>query len=160
VGLLEYIRCVLSSGFSSFIYWRPTTLSHRTLMCKMAPIYLGVFRCLHPQAPARMVCDMHRADQLLSVLQDKDESSDSLQNGLPVVSFSVGDSAEFVYGKQPDISIADKVVLESGDVLIFGGPSRMIYHGVTRVVHESSPSWLIEATNLRPGRLNLTFRQH
>ena len=55
---------------------------------------------------------------------------------------------------------ADKVVLESGDVLIFGGKSRHIFHGVTSVIPDSAPKTLIEETRLRPGRLNLTFRQY
>ena len=79
---------------------------------------------------------------------------------MPVVSFSVGDSAEFLYGDQRDVNKADKVVLESGDVLIFGGKSRHIFHGVTSVIPDSAPKTLIEETRLRPGRLNLTFRQY
>jgi alkylated DNA repair dioxygenase AlkB len=79
---------------------------------------------------------------------------------LPVVSFSVGDSAEFLYGDQRDVNKADKVVLESGDVLIFGGKSRHLFHGVTSVIPNSAPKALIEETRLRPGRLNLTFRQY
>lgn len=55
---------------------------------------------------------------------------------------------------------ADKVVLESGDVLIFGGKSRHIFHGVTSVIPNSAPKALIEETRLCPGRLNLTFRQY
>ncbi|KAF9684829.1 hypothetical protein SADUNF_Sadunf04G0159300 [Salix dunnii] len=91
---------------------------------------------------------------------DRDESSESLNKGLPVVSFSVGDSAEFLYGDQRDVNKADKIVLESGDVLIFGGRSRHIFHGLTSVIPNSAPKALIEETRLRPGRLNLTFRQY
>lgn len=35
-------------------------------------------------------------------LQDKDETYESLRKGLPVVSFSIGDSADFVFGKSAD----------------------------------------------------------
>ncbi|KAI3826090.1 hypothetical protein L1987_00132 [Smallanthus sonchifolius] len=90
--------------------------------------------------------------------QDKDESETSLKKGLPVVSFSLGDSAEFLYGETRSIDEADKVTLESGDVLIFGGKSRLIYHGVTSIVPDSAPTSLMEATNMRAGRLNLSFR--
>jgi alkylated DNA repair dioxygenase AlkB len=91
--------------------------------------------------------------------QDKDECAESLQRGAPVVSFSVGDSAEFCYGKERELTKAEKVILDSGDVLIFGGPSRMLFHGVTRIIPKSAPKELLERTNLRPGRLNLTFRE-
>lgn len=92
--------------------------------------------------------------------QDRDESKESLCTGLPVVSFSVGDSAEFLYGDKRDIDKAKKLVLESGDVLIFGGKSRHVYHGVSSVIPNSAPPALLQAINLRPGRLNLTFRQN
>lgn len=92
-------------------------------------------------------------------MQDKDESPESLRKELPVVSFSIGNSAEFLYSDQRDVATAEKVILESGDVLIFGGKSRHIFHGVASVLPDTSPKILLEETNLRPGRLNLTFRQ-
>lgn len=95
----------------------------------------------------------------LGLHQDKDESSRSLYKGLPVVSFSIGDSAEFLYGTERDIDKAEGITLESGDVLIFGGESRLIFHGISHVNPHTSPKWLIEDTGLRLGRLNLTFRQ-
>ena len=92
-------------------------------------------------------------------MQDRDESPESLNKGLPVVSFSIGDSAEFLYSDQRDVANAEKVKLESGDVLIFGGKSRHIFHGVSSILPNTSPKILLEETDLRPGRLNLTFRQ-
>ncbi|XP_008782612.2 uncharacterized protein LOC103702095 [Phoenix dactylifera] len=96
----------------------------------------------------------------LGLHQDRDESKKSLHKGLPVVSFSLGDSAEFLYGVERDADNAEKVVLESGDVLMFGGNSRLIYHGVSCIHPNTAPKRLIEETKLRPGRLNLTFRQY
>ncbi|XP_073114538.1 DNA N(6)-methyladenine demethylase ALKBH1D [Elaeis guineensis] len=96
----------------------------------------------------------------LGLHQDRDESKDSLHKGLPVVSFSLGDSAEFLYGAERDVDRAEKVVLESGDVLLFGGKSRLIFHGVPCVQVNTAPKLLIEETKLKPGRLNLTFRQY
>ncbi|XP_075663712.1 DNA N(6)-methyladenine demethylase ALKBH1C-like isoform X2 [Castanea sativa] len=96
----------------------------------------------------------------LGLHQDRDESQESLAKGLPVVSFSIGDKADFLYGDQRDVDKAEKVVLESGDVLIFGGKSRHIFHGVTAIHPNSAPKSLLEETKLRPGRLNLTFRQY
>lgn len=76
-----------------------------------------------------------------------------------MVSLSIGDSAEFLYGDQRDVKQAERLVLESGDVLIFGGKSRHIYHGVASIIPNSAPPALFNESKLRPGRLNLTFRQ-
>jgi len=92
-------------------------------------------------------------------MQDRDESEESLQKGLPVVSFSIGDSAEFLYGDGRDENMAQKVLLESGDVLIFGGKSRRIFHGVPGINQNTAPKRLMEESNLKSGRLNLTFRE-
>ena len=45
--------------------------------------------------------------------------------------------------------------LDSGDVLVFGGPARMLFHGVTKIHTNNRPKGLV----LAPGRLNLTFRE-
>lgn len=94
------------------------------------------------------------------IFQDRDESEESLRKGLPVVSFSIGDTAEFLYSEQRDADKADKVLLESGDILIFGGKSRHIFHGVEKILPSTAPKSLLTETSLRPGRLNLTFRQY
>ncbi|XP_071720810.1 DNA N(6)-methyladenine demethylase ALKBH1D-like [Rutidosis leptorrhynchoides] len=96
----------------------------------------------------------------LGLHQDRDESKSSLERGLPVVSVSVGDTAKFIYGHSKDVRRANRVLLESGDVLIFGGKSRHVFHGVTKIISNSAPRLLIQQTDLRPGRLNLTFRQY
>jgi alkylated DNA repair dioxygenase AlkB len=79
---------------------------------------------------------------------------------LPVVSFSLGETAEFLYGDTRDKEKVSKVDLESGDVLIFGGRSRLMFHGVSSMKPRTAPKWLTDETSLRPGRLNLTFRQY
>jgi len=101
----------------------------------------------------------------LGMHQDKDESKDSLSAGLPVVSLSIGDSCEFAYAPVPKKTVnrgdgeefpGEKTVkLESGDLLVFGGPSRLVFHGVRRVMSNTKPKGVM----MRPGRLNLTFRQ-
>ncbi|MCL7033663.1 hypothetical protein MKW94_016114 [Papaver nudicaule] len=96
----------------------------------------------------------------LGLHQDKDESKESLDKGLPVVSISIGDSANFLYGDDGDAGKATKVVLESGDVLIFGGKSRHVFHGITSILPDTAPKALAAEANLRPGRLNLTFREY
>nr|GEV80471.1 oxoglutarate/iron-dependent dioxygenase [Tanacetum cinerariifolium] len=59
--------------------------------------------------------------------------------GFPVVSISIGDSAQFVYGDSRDVDKANEVLLKLGDVLVFGGKSRHVYHGVKKVIPNSAP---------------------
>ncbi|GJU25683.1 alkylated DNA repair protein AlkB [Tanacetum coccineum] len=110
-------------------------------------------------SPDICIVNFYTASGKLGLHQDKDESPKTLKQGLPVVSFSIGDSAEFLYGDDRDIDKADKVILESGDVLIFGGKSRLVFHGVTSIIPKTAPISLLDATDMIPGRLNLTFRR-
>jgi hypothetical protein len=48
-----------------------------------------------------------------------------------------------------------KIILESGDALVFGGESRLVYHGTRCVQPGTRPPGL----HMVPGRLNFTFRQ-
>lgn len=111
-------------------------------------------------SPDICIANFYSATGKLGLHQDKDESQESIDKGLPVVSFSIGDSAEFLYGDLRDVANAKKVILESGDVLIFGGKSRRIFHGVEKIVPDTAPKSLLEETSMRCGRLNLTFRQY
>jgi alkylated DNA repair protein (DNA oxidative demethylase) len=87
--------------------------------------------------------------------QDKDETDRSIAAGLPVVSISLGDTARFLFGGVRRRDSVEALPLESGDVFVFGGPARLRYHGVTRVVPGTSPPELGIS-----GRLNLTLRQY
>ncbi|XP_062003527.1 uncharacterized protein LOC133721035 isoform X1 [Rosa rugosa] len=120
----------------------------------------SVEKVLPLMTPDICIANFYTTSGRLGLHQDRDESKESLQKRLPVVSISVGDSADFLYGDQRDIDKAESVVLDSGDVLIFGGRSRHIFHGVTSIIPNSAPNNLLKETRLRPGRLNLTFRQY
>ncbi|KAJ1293572.1 hypothetical protein BS78_01G078800 [Paspalum vaginatum] len=96
----------------------------------------------------------------LGLHQDKDESRKSINQGLPVISVSIGDMAEFLFSDTRDKDRATKINLESGDILILGGRSRLLFHGISHVKPNTAPTWLKEETDLRPGRVNLTFRQY
>ncbi|KAK3220576.1 hypothetical protein Dsin_014546 [Dipteronia sinensis] len=111
-------------------------------------------------SPDICIVNFYSATGKLGLHQDRDETPESLKKGLPVVSFSIGNTAEFLYSDERDPENADKVLLESGDVLIFGGKSRHIFHGVKAILPDTTPHALLEETNFRPGRLNLTFRQY
>jgi len=101
------------------------------------------------------ILNYYDADGRMGLHQDKDESERSLEAGLPVVSVSVGDTAKFMFGGVRRRDPAETVLLESGDAFVFGGPARLRYHGVTRILPETAPRELQIA-----GRFNLTFRQY
>src|SRR6185436_13001293 len=102
------------------------------------------------------ICLINRysADGRMGLHQDKDESPESIASGAPVVSVSLGDSARFLFGGTRRRDPVETLWLESGDVFVFGGPARLRYHGVTRILPGSAPP----ALGLE-GRFNLTFRQ-
>jgi DNA alkylation damage repair protein AlkB len=87
--------------------------------------------------------------------QDKDESRASIEAGLPVVSISLGATARFLFGGLKRKDPVEAMLLESGDAFVFGGPARLRYHGVSRIIPGTAPAALgIE------GRINLTFRKY
>ena len=62
----------------------------------------------------------------LSLHQDKDE----LDYGAPIVSISLGLPATFLFGGLKRSDTPRRYRLEHGDVAVWGGPSRLFYHGV------------------------------
>jgi DNA alkylation damage repair protein AlkB len=104
--------------------------------------------------PDLCIMNYYTADAKLGVHQDKDERPATIAAGIPIVSVSLGDAARFVVGGLSRRDPANPMILRSGDVLVMGGPSRLRYHGVTRIMPGTAP----EATG--PGRFNLTFRQY
>ncbi|GFP83220.1 alpha-ketoglutarate-dependent dioxygenase alkb [Phtheirospermum japonicum] len=115
---------------------------------------------LPAMSPDVCIVNYYTTTGRLGLHQDRDESRASLRKGLPVVSISIGDSAEFLYSDYRDVDDAESVLLESGDVLIFGGESRHVFHGVKTIIRDTAPRDLRKETGLRPGRLNLTFRKY
>jgi alkylated DNA repair protein (DNA oxidative demethylase) len=83
--------------------------------------------------------------------QDKEERSPA-----PVVSLSIGDTCVFRFGNTETRGKPyTDVELKSGDLFVFGGPSRFAFHGVPKVL----PGTADPATGLTTGRLNLTLRE-
>ncbi|GGO95824.1 alpha-ketoglutarate-dependent dioxygenase AlkB family protein [Wenjunlia tyrosinilytica] len=81
--------------------------------------------------------------------RDRDEHADA-----PVVSLSLGDTCVFRFGNTEDRGRPwTDLELRSGDLFVFGGPSRFAYHGVPRVL----PGTAEPALGLK-GRLNVTLR--
>ena len=80
--------------------------------------------------------------------QDKDEADFNW----PVLSISLGDDALFRVGNVARGGKTESIWLNSGDIVVMGGPARLVYHGVDRIKFGSS-------TLLgKAGRINLTLR--
>ena len=99
------------------------------------------------------IMNYYTAEARLGVHQDKDERPETIAAGIPIVSVSLGDAARFVVGGSKRRDPMRPLILRSGDVLVMGGPSRLRYHGVTRILAGTAPQ------GTGPGRFNLTFRQ-
>ena len=100
------------------------------------------------------ILNYYDADGRMGVHQDKDESPESIAAGVPVVSISLGDTARFLFGGVRRRDPVEAIPLESGDVFVFGGPARLRYHGVSRIVPATAPRELGLS-----GRFNLTLRR-
>ena len=105
--------------------------------------------------PDICIMNYYDAEGRMGLHQDKDEGERSIAAGVPVVSVSIGDTARFLFGGTRRRAPIDTLLLESGDAFVFGGPSRLRYHGVSRIVPHSAPPELG-----MEGRYNLTFRQY
>jgi len=105
--------------------------------------------------PDICLINWYGAEGRMGLHQDKDERPESIAAGAPVVSVSLGDTARFQFGGLRRRDPVRTCLLESGDVFVFGGPSRLCYHGVTRILPGTAPV----ALGL-DGRFNLTFREY
>ena len=70
----------------------------------------------------------------------------------PIVSVSLGLPATFLFGGATRTGPTEKILLEHGDVVVWGGPSRRAYHGVAPLKDGDHPL-------LGRQRLNLTVRK-
>ncbi|AQV98932.1 alpha-ketoglutarate-dependent dioxygenase AlkB [Cupriavidus necator] len=84
----------------------------------------------------------------LSLHQDRDERD----YGAPIVSVSLGLPAVFLFGGMRRADKPQRVRLAHGDVVVWGGPSRLAFHGVAPLADGDHPL-------LGRLRINLTFRK-
>ncbi len=102
-------------------------------------------------APDAAIVNLYAPGARLGLHQDGEEPSDA-----PVVTISLGDTCVFrLAGVDRRTGPFTDVELRSGDLLVFGGPSRRIYHGVPKVEPGTAPDRL----GLPPGRLSITVRE-
>ena len=104
-----------------------------------------------PFDPDAAIVNFYEAGARLGLHQDGEEPSDA-----PVVTISLGDTCTFrMAGVDRRTGPFTDVELRSGDLLVFGGANRRIFHGVPKVFDGTSPDWL----DLPPGRLSITVRE-
>jgi DNA oxidative demethylase len=131
---------------------RPAPPLPEPLRAMAAEIAAGTGMALDPDL---CILNYYEADGRMGLHQDKDESPESIAAGVPVVSISIGDTARFLFGGTKRREPVVPIELESGDAFVFGGPARLRYHGVSRIVAGSAPPELAMT-----GRFNLTFRRY
>jgi alkylated DNA repair protein (DNA oxidative demethylase) len=98
--------------------------------------------------PDACLINRYEPSARLSLHQDKNERD----FGLPIVSVSLGLPAIFLWGGQKRADRPSRVPLVHGDVVVWGGPARMTYHGVQQLA--AGDHWMTGAV-----RYNLTFRR-
>lgn len=115
---------------------------------------LEVWRALaaYPAPPEACLINLYDATARMGLHQDRDEAA----LDAPVVSISLGASARFRVGGTSRTGPTRSVTLESGDVLVMGGPARLAFHGIDRVFAGTSP---LPGLALGVERINLTLRR-
>ena len=112
---------------------------------------MGLWRDLAacPAPPEACLINLYDPAARMGLHQDRDEA----EFDAPVLSISLGDTAVFRFGGTERKGPTRSIKLQSGDVLLLGGPARLAFHGIDRVLGGSS--------TLLPsgGRINLTLRR-
>ena len=101
------------------------------------------------KCPEACLVNFYAADARMGLHQDRDEADFDA----PVLSVSLGDTCLFRYGGNDRRDPTSSFKLESGDVMLLSGQSRMIFHGVDRIY--PGTSMLLK----KEGRINLTLRR-
>jgi alkylated DNA repair protein (DNA oxidative demethylase) len=120
----------------------------------MPALFLGLARRAAAEAgfagydPDACLINRYVPGAKLGLHQDRDEND----AWAPIVSVSLGLPAVFLWGGKRRSDPLRRLRVESGDVAVWGGPARFVYHGVAPLKDGEHP--LTGAV-----RLNLTFRK-
>jgi len=98
--------------------------------------------------PDACLINRYVAGAKLSLHQDRDEKDP----WAPIVSVSLGLPATFLWGGKRRADPVRRLRLESGDIVVWGGPARFVYHGVAPLKDAEHPL-------TGSARINLTFRK-
>jgi DNA oxidative demethylase len=103
----------------------------------------------YPHLPEACLINFYAPTAKMGLHQDRDE----VDFDAPVLSISLGDACLFRVGGVNRTDKTNSLRLESGDLVIIGGKSRLAFHGVDRI-YEGSSQLLKNG-----GRINLTLRR-
>lgn len=120
----------------------------------LADMWRDIARFDHP--PEACLINYYRDNAKMGLHQDRDEADFDA----PVVSLSLGDTAIFRIGGTKRKDPTNSVRLASGDVVILEGATRLAYHGIDRILPQSSS--LFETCDdpmPNKGRINITMRR-
>lgn len=113
----------------------------------------------HPAPPEACLVNLYGPGARMGLHQDRDEADLSA----PVLSLSLGAPALFRYGGLRRSGPTRSIRLMPGDAVVIGGPSRLIHHGIDRILSGGdllSPAEAVLPGFLPPGgRCNLTLRR-
>jgi DNA oxidative demethylase len=123
--------------------WPPLPAIFRDVAARAAAA--GGFAGFEPDA---CLVNRYEPGTRLSLHQDRNERDFAA----PIVSVSLGLPAVFLFGGPRRQDRARRIRLESGDVVVWGGPTRLAFHGVAPLADGEHP-----LTGRR--RINLTFRK-
>jgi alkylated DNA repair protein (DNA oxidative demethylase) len=101
------------------------------------------------------IVNLYEPGAKLGLHQDRIEGAEVVAAGSPVITISLGDRCVFRFGntERPARPYRD-IELASGDLFVFGGPSRLAFHGVPKTYAGTAPQDLgID------GRISVTLRQ-
>ena len=104
----------------------------------------------HGSPPEACLVNHYTAGTRMGLHQDRDEAA----LDAPVVSLSLGDMGIFRIGGKARKDKTSSMKLSSGDVLVMGGDARMRFHGIDRIIANSS-----SLLGNSGGRINLTMRR-
>ena len=123
--------------------WPPMPPSFRRLAAAAAEA--AGFAGFEPDA---CLINRYKPGTRLSLHRDENERDLTA----PIVSVSLGLPAIFLFGGYSRGDRPRRIWLESGDVVVWGGPDRLVYHGVAPLAEGDDPL-------TGHCRINLTFRK-
>jgi len=122
----------------------------------MPPMLLEAWEALadYPHPPQACLVNFYAPEARMGLHQDRDEADFSA----PILSVSLGADCRFRLGGVKRSDSSRVFALSSGDVLTLGGPARLRFHGVDRLLPELAPK-LASPLFAAGGRINLTLRR-
>jgi DNA oxidative demethylase len=123
--------------------WPPMPRSFRRLAASSAATagYPGF-------EPDACLINLYEPGTRLSLHRDENERDLTA----PIVSVSLGLPAVFLFGGNRRSERPRRILLESGDIVVWGGPDRLVYHGVAPLAEGEDPL-------IGNRRINLTLRK-